>query len=375
MKDKAILDIASTYKRIMICGTGDLGRYIENLVTTSFSEKEVMLCDNSKKKQLNGVISIEEACNKYKDSIFLLSTRCSNSVLAKQILEYNISEKQIFDAVTDEALRFVEDKNYKRKTIPLAKIQFEVDIVSHCNLNCKCCSQFSCIADEEFIDCKVMERDFKRLGELFLGECERIYLIGGEPLLHPNIENCISIARTYFPKGKISIFTNGLLLLKQSDTFWKTCKNNDITLIITRYPIRLDYESIISLAKKNDVLLEFFGTSEDFKYMNNLGLDISGGQDIKKSFSMCGEANNCIKLKNGRLYTCTRPAAIYKFNKFFKKNLIVTERDSIDIYKASSEKEILDFLAKPISFCKYCSFETRRSMEWGQTKGDINEWL
>lgn len=110
--------------------------------------------------------------------------------------------------------------------------------------------------------------------------------------------------------------------------------------------------------------------------MTNLGLDIEGKQDIFKSFIHCGEANNCIKLKDGRLFTCTRPAAVYKFNQFFGKNLEVVDEDFIDIYKAESKDEILRKLSSPIPFCRYCNvLGERRAMEWGRTSKNIEEWL
>lgn len=42
------------------------------------------------------------------------------------------------------------------------------------------------------------------------------------------------------------------------------------------------------------------------------------------------------------------------FNKFFDKNIPLVDKDGIDIYKAKSMKEILEFLSKPIPFCGYC---------------------
>ncbi len=33
-----------------------------------------------------------------------------------------------------------------------SKIRFEVHITEHCNLNCKACNNFSCIATPEFVD-------------------------------------------------------------------------------------------------------------------------------------------------------------------------------------------------------------------------------
>ena len=79
------------------------------------------------------------------------------------------------------------------------KIRFEVHIAEHCNLNCKSCNNFSCIAEPEFVDVEEFRKDFARMGEIFSHECEQIYLIGGEPLLNPDI-----ILLSWRPHGRIS---------------------------------------------------------------------------------------------------------------------------------------------------------------------------
>ena len=87
-------------------------------------------------------------------------------------------------------------------------------------------------------------------------------------------------------------------------------------------------------------------------------------------------ANHCIFLKQGRVYTCATAANIEHFNKFFNKNLKIMNKDSINIYKAKSMKDILNFLAKPIPFCKYCNVKERKfgGRKWKQGKREISEW-
>ncbi len=375
MKNQELLEKIDQFNRLAICGYGELGRYIEDFVREKRPDKDVIIADNSLKNKTKEIILVDEACKILENTAFLLTTRTNNTMLMHQLINNGVPARQIMDALTEEAKDFLFQKRYEIKTNPLRRIQFEVDIVSHCNLNCKSCSQFSPISKEEYIDCEEMERDFQRLGKLFRGECERIYLIGGEPLLHQKIEECIRISRKHFAKGKISVFTNGLLLLKKDGEFWKALRKNDVGLIVTKYPIAQNYKAMFERAQKESVSIEYFNTTEDFKYMTNLGLDPDGLQDIKRSFALCTESNNCIKLRHGRLYTCTRPAVIRRFNEFFGLNLETSEKDSIDIYQCQTGEEILRFLATPIEFCKYCNFDYKSATEWGVTKKELSEWL
>ena len=50
------------------------------------------------------------------------------------------------------------------------KIRFIVDIVDHCNLNCKGCGHFSPLAPKSFLDIETFETDLRRLNVLLNGE-------------------------------------------------------------------------------------------------------------------------------------------------------------------------------------------------------------
>lgn len=381
MTDQELIDIVENrQKDVVIVGAGDAGKYLYRVLRMDCPGKGILICDNARKKQGKAdgyeVVSVEKAASSFPQALYLLTSRIHEGTMRVQLRNLGIAEADIYPGMTDGVQEYLEEKREGVKFQPLEKLQFEVDITAHCNLNCRCCSQFSCIADEEYLALESMEQDFNRLGELFHGEAGRIYLIGGEPLLHPQLNECMDIARKYFPIGTISIFTNGLLLLKQDEGFWSKCREREISIIVTKYPIPLDHSKIVEKAKEEQVGFEFFGTSEDFKYMTNLGLDLEGKQDVLRSFVHCVESNNCVKLRGGKLYTCTRPAAIYKFNQFFGKSLEVSDKDYIDIYQAKDHTEILEKLASPIPFCRYCNvLGERKAMRWGQTDRRIDEWM
>ena len=89
--------------------------------------------------------------------------------------------------------KLLEKKLTKRKIL-----DFEVHLADHCNLNCKGCFHFCPIADEKYPSVQSLENDFKRIYELANGKIGRIYLLGGEPLLHPELIKIINVAGKYF---------------------------------------------------------------------------------------------------------------------------------------------------------------------------------
>ena len=69
------------------------------------------------------------------------------------------------------------------------QIRFIVDIVDHCNLNCKGCGHFSPLAPKSFLDIETFENDLRRLNGLLNGNIYCFELMGGEALLHPQLED------------------------------------------------------------------------------------------------------------------------------------------------------------------------------------------
>ncbi|GHT18404.1 hypothetical protein AGMMS4957_00660 [Bacteroidia bacterium] len=250
---------------------------------------------------------------------------------------------------------------------------FEVHLTDHCNLNCKACSHFCPVADDNFLDVESFRRDCIRLAELTNGNILVIRLMGGEPLLHPQVTVFFDIARKYFPHTKIAVVSNGILLPKQPDTFWQSCKKNRIEVHISNYPIKIDRETITQKAATFDVVLvDIENTNKEWK--KYFVLDIHGQGDCQKSFDNCAQANNCTNLREGKIYVCPTVAYISFFNKYFEQNLETTEQDYLDIYKVKNQQEIFDFLCKPMPFCRYCNVENQESLEWGVSKREISEW-
>ena len=259
-----------------------------------------------------------------------------------------------------------------------SKIKFEINLAEHCNLNCYGCMNFSNIAEPEFVSIEDFNRDMARMGEIFGHECERIYLIGGEPLLNPEICELIKIAREHFIKGDIFVFTNGILLARQDGNFWETCRDNDTGILISAYPIKLDKDTIRNMADKFGVSVKWAWNQAENERAEFVieAINLAGNNNAKLNFALCERAFNCTTLKRGRLFTCPFAAHVEHFNKRFGQNVNITEADYIDIYKTDDPGEILRRLAEPIPACRYCNkVNPPKKIAWQHSRGEISEWL
>lgn len=258
-------------------------------------------------------------------------------------------------------------RNQVRRTMPQVSLSVvEVNIVSHCNLNCTLCSHCAPMAKEEYLGAAFARRDFKRLSELSGGAVDCIHITGGEPLLHSACREFLADAREFFPFSTIRLVTNGLLLLEQQDSFWSFLSNNRIVLSPTKYPIKINWGTVENICSAFDVELRYFNDPDTPKTMTRYPLDPVGRQDPVKSFLDCSCANVTPVLHKGKLFACPTAATA----RLMDMGIEAGEGDYIDIFEARDMGEILSFLARPIPFCRYCRVADREDgVAW---KGGID---
>ena len=267
-------------------------------------------------------------------------------------------------------------KNMRRKDqLPILHLH----LVDHCNLNCRGCDNFSPLAPVTYADVGQFERDCSRMAELMAGrDCiGEVQLLGGEPLLHPQVTRFMEIARRCFPRTPVNLVSNGLLLPRQSEAFWDSCLKNDIHIVVTKYPVRVDYHAIERHVRERGVAFSFYGNTDVVeKTMQCIPLDLEGKQDARDSFLRCSRANRCIALEQGRIYTCSLIPYVKYFNRCFGQHLEVSPADSIDIYEVKSVDDILDFVCRPVPFCRYCNIRGMQgNIKFGVSKREITEWI
>jgi MoaA/NifB/PqqE/SkfB family radical SAM enzyme len=247
----------------------------------------------------------------------------------------------------------------------------EVHLTDHCNLKCKGCGHFSCLADPYFADLDEFKRDFARLAEL-VDDFERIHLLGGEPLLHPQVAEFVRVARQYFPNTRLVLYTNGLLLAKMNEEFWQAMHDTRCVLFIDKYPVNLPVDQIKALIEKYDVDAVWEERVDFYK----LPIHPEGGFDAEDSFRRCHDIYNCPILRNGRIYPCAYAAyADILEDKMGVKGIQPTEKDSISIYDENDPFAIAEFLMRPIPWCSRCDANSRVDYEWAPTKRDPAEWM
>ena len=244
----------------------------------------------------------------------------------------------------------------------------ETHIVDHCNLKCRGCSHFSGLAAPQFKSLPEYTKEIEQLSRLTNQKLHTIRVMGGEPLLHPQVIDFYVVTRHYFPNSEIVLVSNGILLPKLTDEQIDILNQNHIDLCVSDYGLNINHEQM------NKFNRHYFHNKNE---MYNISLDLDGKLNNVDMFNNCDIVRGgWYFLKDGRIYQCCIMANINYFCDTFDKQIDFDLDDiSIDIYNHTLE-EIENFLHTPHQVCRYCDTPRRHQTEapFSVSKGDIHEW-
>lgn len=263
----------------------------------------------------------------------------------------------------------------------VAKPMLDVQVCDHCNLRCAGCLHFAPLAEEHCLDVGEYERDLSRLASVdgIEGYFASVTLMGGEPLLHPHLVDVIEITRAYLPQQNVVLCTNGLLLKRMDDSFWHALAEYDVGLLISPYPLRIDYEGLAALAREKGARVGFArditGTANDKEAFLHLALDPKGKCDQSQSFVSCPFGGRYLQLARGAIWPCQVAAHHGSLARRFGFDMHDSPADSLPLASISSTDDIETFRRMPHPMCRYCNNDTLTVVPWGRTELAADEWL
>lgn len=254
----------------------------------------------------------------------------------------------------------------------LKKSYIDIHITDHCNLNCKYCAHFSPVSDVFELKKNDLEETYKKLKPIYDIFFNSIHLLGGEPTLHRHLIDILLLTRKYFPETEIQLITNGLKLLKMENDFWETCRQNAITLYISKYNITFNYNQVIDICRKYNVKYIIENTRSEFIHHK---LEKTGNQNPLTSYSHCKFGGSCLQLRHNRIYPCPQSAYIDILNKKFNSNCKHSKFDFIPLDKLHYRIQMIAFILFPKPFCKYCNTKDEYFAPWEQSNSNESEWF
>ena len=250
-------------------------------------------------------------------------------------------------------------------------MNLEYEIVERCNLNCKRCNHFSNIfRDGKLTDFETFRNDMNFLKRNVFN-IKRFKLLGGEPLMHPDLARLVECSRQSFPYAPLSIVTNGLLVTKMDEELIAALRACDVTVEISVYPpVRGRLDEIGAFLNRHGI------AHKVFRYGDEFGAFLNPNGNSDKMFAMLScYAQVCHALKNGKLYRCSSVMNVDVFNREYGANLPPSFLNVHALPDGRVGEIIEHYLADPIELCRFC---TRfQYFPWEATKNNASaqDWL
>jgi hypothetical protein len=202
----------------------------------------------------------------------------------------------------------------------------EAHITDHCNLKCRQCCSLSPFLPPYCVEPEELRRDLRLARRVLAPGIFK--LVGGEPLLHPRLLDCLRVTRQSEIAPVVSVTTNGLLLGKMPEEFWRLL--DAMTLSVypqPRIPDDLMHHIRVKTAE-HDVALNV-KVQDRFQHMT-LDAPRDDRAETRTIFETCWLRHRCHMLREGRFYLCTRPAhfdTFYHTQAFSEQDGIVLDED------------------------------------------------
>jgi hypothetical protein len=236
----------------------------------------------------------------------------------------------------------------------LHTLALEYNIVEHCNLQCVNCDHASPLMPTRFISEGAFASDLLALSAVL--HASELKIIGGEPLLHPNLMDILDCARRSEISDIITVATNGLLLHRMPRHFWERFDR----LWLSIYPgvkIPMPFPEIDSACREFKIQLDkFYMTS--FRH-TLLTAPITDGELVRAVFRACElpKVDFCHTVRNGRYYKCSpSPFAEDRLARL-GVSYSGADADGVEIHNNPSllEDLVAYFSAdEPLPACAYC---------------------
>ncbi len=180
----------------------------------------------------------------------------------------------------------------------------EAHVVDHCNLTCAECCSLSPLVPPRLTSPAALADDLALAARVLAPRV--LKLVGGEPLLHPEIVELAAVARRSGVAPRISLTTNGLLLPRMPDALYAELD----ALTISRYPTPTLPAALVAEVEAKAAR---FGVRLNWKQQDafvTMSLPAprdAGDPETAAVWSRCWLRERCHLVQDGRVYTCTRP--------------------------------------------------------------------
>lgn len=239
--------------------------------------------------------------------------------------------------------------------------KMEVYVANGCNLKCLFCSHLNPFrkglipADELIHSFEVWSQKVtpRKLG-----------ILGGEPLLHPELERILRAARKFWPESRLVLTSNALLFPGKPDSLLDALRETNTQVLLSRHLTGAEnekkFQEICSRLEGAGVWVTIIPSSSRWKRYYEIdenGQPQPFHSDPGKAWTMCGP-NTCFNLTDNQLFRCSilaNAARAYREG-VLNENWAVTQTYK-PLQETATQNEIVEhlfFMRGPLQACTIC---------------------
>ncbi len=186
--------------------------------------------------------------------------------------------------------------------------KLEIYLTNGCNLKCRYCSHFNpyrrgIVPTETLVT--GMETWSRKVRPKKFG------LLGGEPLLHPELPALLRKARECWPETRLILTTNGLLLPKKGRQLLDVLLETRTQVLLSEHLTDEDGMAAFDSARQmleqsgvDTVVIPSASRWKEYYFFDDAGNPVPYRSRPEASWTMCGP-NTCFNLNNNKLYRCS----------------------------------------------------------------------
>ncbi|MET0286903.1 MAG: radical SAM protein [Polyangiales bacterium] len=235
---------------------------------------------------------------------------------------------------------------------------FELHVTEHCNLRCTHCCNTSPYLPPKTLEPAFIADTLATMSRVLHADVFKI--MGGEPLLHPHITEVLRVVRESGVADVVRLFTNGLLLSRMDDDFWRALDQLTVSTYSSA-PVREEHLALIEeKADRFDVVLNV----KPVQHFSQVMHDARRRDDaaVRETWDACWLRHRCLVARDGRFYICTRAAYLEDLHARVQLQdpfADARERrlaDSVALDDPRLDERLLALLnrGEPLNSCRFC---------------------
>ncbi len=259
-----------------------------------------------------------------------------------------LDAEQVFEWIEEYMIRGVTYVTGKRDI----SRSVNLDITDRCSLRCKNCLAFKAYYKKpEHTPWAELEKVIDKLSEMHW--FRRYHLLGGEPLLYPDLDKLLNKLVTIPEVGHINIITNGTIV--PGEAALEAMKNKKVMLRISYYgDLSRNYQKLVDVCKQKGINVRVH--AQRWKEIGSVLERKSNEEETKARYMECSQREGSFfYVMHGKATLCPF-AANNRVLGLFEE----VSDDFVDIMETPTERlkgsfENLYTKKEPLTACKYCN--------------------